>query len=104
MEEEVKHVEHAKRSIVVAIVSAILGSTGGPFVLTKFGINPYRTDPATGTEIRLLEEKVGRLENHVNYHPDATLRFDTRITVVETNQQIIIRNQERIMDKLDAAR
>ena len=93
-----------RNALVVAVLSAILGSTGGPFVLTKFGVNPYRVDPATGTEVRLLQDKVKRLQNHVDFHPDVVNKFETRITAVETNQLVIIRNQERILDKLDQSR
>jgi len=38
---------------------------------------------------------------HRQEHPDISGRFDSRITVLETNQLIILQNQRRILERLE---
>lgn len=91
-----------KQAFVVAIISAFLGSAGGPVLLSNvFDWNPYRSDPFTGTEGKLLERRLASLERHTNNHPDQTLQFDRRIVALEVRLQVIIDNQQRIIEKLD---
>lgn len=92
----------SRQAFVVAIVSAFLGSAGGPVLLSNvFDWNPYRSDPFTGTEGKLLERRLASLERHTNNHPDQTLQFDRRIVALEVRLQVIIDNQQRIIEKLD---
>jgi hypothetical protein len=92
----------AKRAIIVAIASAIIGGAGGPFLLIKFGGAEFvRPDPYTGSQARILESRVQTLERHVDNHPDVVNKFDRRITILEVKLQQIIFNQERIIEKLE---
>ena len=54
-----------KSALAVAIVSALLGGAGGPLLLVKFGYDPFRPDPFTGTDGKLLSARVAALETHV---------------------------------------
>jgi hypothetical protein len=49
-----------------------------------------------------LETFAGSQALHRQQHPDVTGSFASRITVLETNQQAILQNQRRILDRLDA--
>ena len=95
--------------IVVAVVSAILGSTGSIAVVfnTPFGQAVVRPDPFTGTQAQALERRLTALEYHVMNHPDVGLRADVavlRSDILTTiaKQETIIKNQDRILDKLDS--
>lgn len=96
-----------KHTLVVAIVSAVLGSTGGPYLLDRLlGFNPYRADPFTGTEAALLASRLERIEDHVENHPDVELRASIAliradIAEARAEREQIIRNQDRILDRLD---
>ena len=96
--------------LLVAVVSAILGSTGGPFILVKLGINPYRQDAYTSTEAREHrasdERRFTALEGHVLIHPDIALR--DQMSALMANQagnsaklEQIQRNQDRILNTLE---
>jgi hypothetical protein len=41
------------------------------------------------------------IDFHVNNHPDRENSFDRRIAVLESQFLTVIKNQERIIDKLD---
>ncbi len=91
-----------KQAFMVAVISAFLGSAGGPVVLSNLlGWNPYRSDPFTGTEGKLLERRLTSLEKHIDNHPDETKQFDRRIIELEIRLQVIIDNQQRILQKLE---
>lgn len=100
-----------RHALIVAIISAVVGSAGGPFVLVKLGVNPYRHDPATGTEVKLLENRLSAVEGHVKNHPDEKGDFDARIyenraeiKVINSQLDTIIQNQGRILGRLDRER
>jgi hypothetical protein len=92
------------RPIILAgyFVAAALSGIGGSYAwLNQVGPDIVRPDPYTGAQARGLESRINALEYHVRNHPDQTNQFDRRITVVETNQRVIIANQERILSKLE---
>jgi hypothetical protein len=64
-----------------------------------------RPDPYTGTQGAALEERVDGLEDEVHYHfnnhPDVTNEFDRRITRLETQIELILSNQQRILQRLE---
>ena len=90
-----------RNSILVAVASAIVGGTGGPVLLLKLNPSALRPDPYTGTQGLVLETRIEALEYHTRNHPDAAGQFDRRITTLEANQNIILANQIRILEKLD---
>ena len=92
--------------LALAVVSAVLGGTGGPFLLVKLGgPSVMAPDRYTGTQALALEERVAALEAHVEDHPDVQLRADiatltAEIAGVKAAQDQIISNQDRILDRL----
>lgn len=91
----------SRQAFVVAILSAFLGSAGGPVLLSNlFNFNPYRTDPFTGAEGKILERRLASLESHMKNHPDQQGQFDRRITTLEVKLDVLISNQQRILDRL----
>jgi hypothetical protein len=95
----------SRNAIVVAVVSAILGSTGGPFLLVKLGVNPYREDAYTSSMADQHEEVDGRrfeaLERHVRNHPSETGKFENRIATLEAQNALILIQLDRIINRLD---
>ena len=93
--------------IVVAIVSAVIGSGGGLALVfnTSAGQSLVRPDPFTGTEASQLEARIKHLETeiniHVRQHPDTVNQFDRRITTLEVQYANIISGQHRIIERLD---
>jgi hypothetical protein len=96
---------HTWNPVVVGVVSAILGSGGAISLVfgTPVGQQIARPDPFTGKQGAALLERVSHLErdsdNHYRSHAD--LKFDRRITVLETQYSSILANQARIMEQLD---
>lgn len=62
-------------------------------------------DRFTGSEAQVLIRRVAHneslIEQHIEGHPDQTLKFDRRIAVLESLMETVIKNQQRIIDKLD---
>ena len=92
---------------VVAIIGAALGSTGTVAIVfnTPFGQSIARPDPFTGTQAASLKAEIMGLREiltrHLDSHPDEVNKFDRRITYLEAQTEVIIRNQERMLDRLD---
>ena len=90
--------------ILVAVIGAIGGGFGGTYLLLDSGLattslqTVARPDPYTGTQGRALESVVTR---HIDNHPDATNHFERRIATLEAQIGVMIRNQERILDRLE---
>ena len=93
--------------IVVAVLSAVLGSGGGIALVfnTSAGQSLVRPDPFTGTEAAQLDARLQHVERemdtHVRRHPDAVNQFDRRITTLEVQYANIISGQHRIIERLD---
>ena len=98
---------HKFNPIVVAVVSAMLGSGGGVALVfnTPLGQQIARPDPFTGTQAGQLEARLqhveGEMDAHIRQHPDAVNQFDRRITTLEVQYNGIIQYLERIDKKLD---
>jgi len=98
--------------VLVAIVGAILGSSGGIALVfnTPVGASiiqsTARPDPLTGTQARALTHEIEQLEAqimfHIREHPDRVNQFDRRITVLETQYSTMISTLRRIEEKLDS--
>ena len=85
--------------LVSSILAAMSGTGGGIyFYMHNVGAEQLqamaRPDPATGTQLRNLEEI---LKHHMNNHPDAVHSFDSRLTRIETLVEIIAENQRAIL-------
>jgi hypothetical protein len=94
---------NGNRALVVAILSGILGGTGGPWLLVRLGGDTIlRPDPFTGSQGKVLAYRVEELERHVENHPDRVGLFERRITTIETQNAIIMENQKRIIERLDS--
>lgn len=95
-----------RSTVLVAIVSSILGATGGPYLLVRVAPDALRPDPFTGQQGAALTARVAHLEDemnsHLTRHPDLVNQFDRRITRLETQYEQIIANQKRILDRLNA--
>jgi len=93
--------------VLVAIIGAVLGGTGTVAVVfgTPIGQEAIRPDPFTGTQASALETRVDQISamvsGHIYKHPDDELKFDRRIATLEAQYTEIIRNQGRILDRLD---
>jgi len=93
--------------VAVAIVGAFLGSAGtiSIYLGTPAGQSFARPDPFTGSQAATLQNDLDTLEDtvnsHVSNHPDAVNSFDRRIATLEAQYVVILRNQERILDRLD---
>jgi hypothetical protein len=93
--------------IFVSAVIAAFSASGGLYIAlgTPVGQSLTRPDPYTGAEGATLEYRLenieGIIENHITNHPDAINQFDRRITTLEAKMTQILRNQERIIDKLE---
>lgn len=101
------------RGFLIAAVSAAIGSGGGIslFFGSDIGQKITRPDPFTGSQAAALIVRIERLEreieNHTERHPDAALRNAIAILQAESaeakaERAQIIRNQDRILDRLDA--
>lgn len=101
----------SRNAVVAAVVSAILGSTGGPYLLVKFfDVNPYRQDAYTATQAKAQQRenelRFASLERHIRDHPDVELRaaiIDLKTATAEVRAEVkqVVRNQDRILDRLD---
>jgi hypothetical protein len=93
--------------VVIAIVSAIIGSSGGVAVLynTDYGQTLTRPDPYLGAQGASLEARVDHIEgdmnDHLARHPDDVNQFDRRIATLEAQYVIILQNQIRMIDRLE---
>ena len=92
---------NGRSGLILAIIGAIVGGTGGPFLAVKFGGNVFRPEPFTQSDAALLETRIERCEAHMSNHPDQTGRFDARLTGLEVQTAIILTNQQRIMTMLE---
>lgn len=93
--------------VLVAVVAAAVGSLGtvSIYLGTPLGQEVARPDPYTGTQaaalIRRLEQEESNLRVHVSQHPDKYNQYDSRIARLEASYLVIIKNQDRILDRLD---
>ncbi len=98
----------ANYPIAVAVIGAFLGSTGtiAVYLGTPFGQEMARPDPFTGSQATALIARIEHLEaeiiRHTANHPDQTNQFDRRITTLEIHYEQILKNQDRIIERLDA--
>ena len=97
---------NGRTAFFVAVISAAVGSISGPLLLVQFGgSDVVAPDRFTGTQAATLIERVDHIEEnqqrHLNNHPDQTNRFDRRITALETQIQLVLQNQQRILNRLD---
>ena len=94
-----------RNAVVAAVVSVILGSTGGPFLLVKLGVNPYRNDAYTATQAAEHqvndERRFAALEEHMRSHPDKAGQFERRIATLEAQNTIIISQLAYIRQRVD---
>jgi hypothetical protein len=85
-----------------AFVSAIGGNY---LVMRQMAPEIVAPDRFTGTEaqslIRDLEHIDQSLRSHLNAHPDMVNQFDRRIIRLEEQYKVILKNQERILKRLD---
>jgi len=91
----------ARQTFSIAILSAVLGSTGGNYFLTRVFPDTIRPDPFTGSEGRIQDRRIEQIEYHVRNHPDAAGKFETRIATLEAQNTIIITELRRMNDRLD---
>ena len=96
------------RSIYIALyfLGAVLSGAGGNYLfMQNIAPDTIAPDRFTGSEAHQLIERVSRIEDtvefHIGTHPDKTQSFDRRIAVLESQYTTLIRNQQRIIDKLD---
>ena len=93
--------------ILIAIVSSILGSGGGIFVVLSTPAGQYVAAPDrfTGTEAAALKARINHIESsidsHVRSHPDLLNKYDRRIASLEAQYTLILQNQQRILDRID---
>lgn len=95
-----------RQTFIVAILSAVLGSTGGNYLLSRVFPDAIRPDPFTGAQGKALALRITNLEKHVENHPDVALRAavaDLRAesAAAKAERSLIIRNQDRILERLD---
>ena len=99
--------------IVVGVISAVLGSLGSITVVFTTDIGQSITRPYPYTSVmaearhKQTDTRLELLEDHVRNHPDSELRqmiadLRTSIAASDARQGVIIKNQDRILDKLDA--
>lgn len=93
-----------RQTFMIAVLSAVLGSTGGNYLLSRVFPDAIRPDPFTGTEARVLEHKVQNLEWHVQNHPHDTGRFENRIATLEAQNTLILQELRIIAERLDRMR
>jgi len=98
---------HKWNPVLIAIVSSILGSGGGIFVVlsTPVGQSVAAPDRFTGTEAAALKSRINHIEsgmdNHIRAHPDLLNKYDGRLSSLEAQYTLILQNQGRILDRLD---
>lgn len=94
-----------RNAALVAIVSAILGSTGAPFILVKFGINPYRPNAYTADMAKarqsIVDLRLDSLEAHHDEWDAAILALQREASAAAKEREQLLRNQERILDRLE---
>ena len=98
--------------LAIAIISAMLGSSGGVALVynTDIGQSITRPDPFTGsqgaalsTEVQYLKESV---DGHLQNHPDGELSArmslaEVNISRLQAQFELILANQDRIINRLD---
>lgn len=99
-----------RNAVVVAVVSAILGSTGAPFILVKLGVNPFRpgayTNAMAEARQNIVDHRFAALEAHVSDHGDeewrdAILELQRESAGAAKEREQMLRNQDRILDRLE---
>jgi len=99
---------HKWNPVLIAVISSIIGSGGGVALVfnTPFGQSFARPDPYTGTQaaslIRRFDMVESSMNKHIREHPDLSNRYDRRIATLEAQYEIIIKNQDRILGRLNA--
>lgn len=99
-------------NLLVPSILAAIGASGGIYIAlgTPVGQDWARPDPFTGSMAeeaqRVVNSRIGRLEDHVRNHPDVGLRaaiysLREELSASKATQEVIIKNQDRILDKLD---
>ena len=98
--------------VLVAVISSIIGGGGGVALVfsTPFGQNMARPNAWTSiqaqVEHRAIDKRLVAFETHVRDHPDVGIRqiiADIRadMSATKARQEVIIKNQDRILDKLN---
>lgn len=92
--------------LLIAVIGGGGGGAGGTWAyfssLAPSQIEAMaRPDPFTGIQAQGLINRIERLERHTDNHPDEANKFDSRITRLEANQNTILKNQDRILNRLD---
>ena len=96
------------RNLYLALyfLGAVISGAGGNYLFMQ-NISPdiIAPDRFTGEQGHALIERVSHVSDvidfHVNNHPDRENSFDRRIAVLESQYVTVIKNQERIIYKLD---
>ena len=93
-----KHNGNRWTPAIIAIVSAAVGSSGGIWLSlgSPYAQEAVAPDRFTGTQAAALKN---RIDYHLENHPDHDL--DIRVTRLETQYEIILNNQQRILDRLE---
>lgn len=89
--------------LLSTVLAGTIGSGGGVFIyMQNLGADQLqqmaRPDPATGSELRQIRKN---LQRHLDNHPDIVNQFDRRITRLEIRLETIIKNQNRILERLN---
>lgn len=95
-----------RQTFLIAILSAVLGSTGGNYLLSRVFPDAIRPDPFTGEQGRALELRIERVEGHVEDHPDVALRaaiseLRAEQAAAKAERGLMLRNQDRMIERLD---
>lgn len=103
---------HKWTPIVIAVVGAAFGSlsTVSIYLGTPVGQEIARPNPWTSLQAKAahdaLTDRISHIESdvadHLEHHPDRENQFDRRIATLEAQYAIILQNQARILDRLDA--
>jgi hypothetical protein len=99
-------------NLLVPSILAAIGTSGGIYIAlgTPVGQDWAPHDPWTGEMAeeaqRVVNSRLGKLEDHVRNHPDVGLRvaisnMREELSASKAKQEVIIKNQDRILDKLD---
>ena len=99
------------RSIYLALyfIGAVLSGAGGNYLFMRsVGPETMAPDRFTGTQASALISRINHIESlidlHTAQHPDISNQYDRRIAVLESQYEIIIKNQDRIILRLDNGR
>jgi len=85
--------------VLVAIVVTFGGTVGANYLLVRDVVPEIvRPDPYTGAQGSLI---ASQLTQHINNDRLGSASLERRVSVLEAQYVVILRNQERILDRLD---